>query len=406
MGFRNLLKIAYRSLVKNKLRSFLTMLGIIIGVFAIVFLLGFIAGASSSIQGSISNLGTNVIMVFPGAPNNGGVRSAAGSGQNLIIEDVDAIRKFCPDIVAISPIVSSTAQTVYGSQNWHTSITGVSLDYFSVRNVNINKGNVFSPADEKASAKVCIVGNTVVDNLFGPGTNPVGKYIRVNKIPFRIIGVTEKKGQDAQGRDQDDVILAPFYTVQKRMLGIRSVNMVFASAASMAVMDKAVKEVNDLLLQRHKIEDPDNADFTIHTQAEISNTFNTITGVLALILGAVSTISLVVGGIGIMNIMLVSITERTREIGLRMAVGAKARVVLFQFLIEAVLLSLIGGLIGLVLAEFVGIIVSNLTDLTITITLSAVIFAFGSSSIIGIIAGFLPALKASRLRPIEALRYE
>ena len=406
MRFTNLLKIAYRSLAKNSLRTILTMLGIIIGVASIVAMLGIGQGSSSSIKGAISSMGTNVIMVFPNAQNTGGVRSDAGTGQNLTVEDVDAVRQFCPDIVAISPVVRTSAQTVYGSQNWHTSIFGVNREYFTVRNLNLTKGDLFSASEERGAAKVCLVGQTVITNLFGEGADPVGQSIRVNKIPFRIVGVLEKKGQNTFGQDQDDVILAPFYTVQKRMLGTTNVQQVFASAKSELLINKGVDEITGILMQRHKITDPDNADFMIRTQTELSNMLGSVSSIMTILLTIMAVISLVVGGIGIMNIMLVSITERTKEIGLRMAVGAKSNDVLLQFLIEAIVLSLFGGLIGLALGVGISNLVGIFAGWPITVTLSSIIFAFGSSTVIGILFGYLPARKAAHMRPIEALRYE
>ncbi len=406
MRFSNLIKIAYRSLMKNKLRTILTMIGIIIGVASIVTMMGIGEGSSSSIKSSFSSLGVNAIMIMPGAQNNGGVRSDAGTGQNMTVEDADAIREFCPDISALSPIVRTSAQTVYGSQNWHTSIFGVNTEYFTVRNLKIPKGTCFTMAENKSSAKVCIIGETVVTNLFGAGANALGQTIRINKIPFRVIGILEKKGQNSFGQDQDDVILGPFYTVQKRMLGTTNVGQIIASSTNEKVTNKAVDEITEILMQRHKILDPEDADFTIRTQSEISNIFGSISTVLGVLLTIMAFISLIVGGIGIMNIMLVSITERTREIGLRMAIGAKGKDILLQFLIEAVFLSLIGGFIGLGL----GVLFSNLVGLfagwPIIITTNSVIFAFGSATFIGIIFGYLPARKAAHMRPIEALRYE
>ena len=382
------------------------MLGIIIGVLAIVAMLGIGQGSSSSIKSSISSLGANVIMIFPSAQNTGGVRSDAGTGQNLTVEDVDAIREFSPDIVAISPVVRTVAQTVYGSQNWHTSIFGVNKEYFTVRNLNLSSGDLFSASEERGSAKVCLLGQTVITNLFGEGADPIGQSIRVNKIPFKIIGVLEKKGQNTFGQDQDDVILAPFNTVQKRMLGTINVQQVYASAKSENVIDKAVKEASDVLMQRHKITDPDEADFTVRTQYEISNIFGSVSTVMTILLTVMACISLLVGGIGIMNIMLVSITERTREIGLRMALGAKSRDVLLQFLIEAIVLSLVGGLIGLAAGVGISNLVGIFAGWPITVTTSSIVFAFGSSSAIGVAFGYLPARKAARMRPIDALRYE
>ncbi len=349
MKIINLVKIAYRSLSKNKFRVFLTMLGIIIGVASVIAMLAIGEGSKQNIQTSLSSLGTNSVMIYPASTNMGGVRAGAGSYSSLTQKDADIIKARCKFVNAVSPVVVKSSQIIAGSQNWHTLVYGCTNDYFIIRNLAMSSGNIFSANDQHTAAKVCVVGQTVATNLFGEGNDPVGHFIRINSIPFRIVGLMEKKGQNTFGQDQDDIIIAPFYTVQKRMLSTIYLNSILASTANEDEMERAKEQIADILRQQHKILPKDEDDFTVRSQADIANVFGSISKVLTILLASIASISLLVGGIGIMNIMFVSVTERTREIGIRMAVGAKGRDVLFQFMTESIFISFIGGIIGIVL---------------------------------------------------------
>ncbi|OFY84186.1 MAG: multidrug ABC transporter substrate-binding protein [Bacteroidetes bacterium RIFCSPLOWO2_12_FULL_35_15] len=406
MRIRNLLIVAYRSLSRNKLRTFLTMLGIIIGVASVIAMLAIGEGSKQNIQASISSLGTNSVMIIPGAITQGGVHLEAGSQQSLTREDAEAIALKCDAVKYISPVVQSGAQVIAGSQNWKTMVLGVFPDYFFTRNLIVQNGNIFNKADDRAAAKVCIIGLTVVTNLFGEDANPVGQTIRINRIPFKIIGVLEKKGQNTFGQDQDDVVLAPFATVQKRMLSTTNVHMIIASAQSEEQIEEAKEQISQLIRVRHKIANEDDDDFMVRTQSDLSNIFGSISKVLTILLASIASISLLVGGIGIMNIMLVSVTERTREIGIRLAVGAKSRDVLIQFMIESIFISFLGGFIGIALGVSVSMMVANFGGWPITITLFSILLSFLFSAIVGLFFGWYPARKAANLNPIDALRYE
>lgn len=406
MKIANLIKIAYRSLSRNKLRSFLTMLGIIIGVASVIAMLAIGQGSKQNIQDSVESLGSNTIMLIPGASSQGGVRMEAGSANSLKREDAAAIAARCDLVQYVSPIVYRGVQAVSGSQNWHTVIYGVLNDYFMIRTLAVTDGLAFTASDERAAAKVCVIGQTVADKLFGENFNPVGQTIRLNNIPFKIIGILEKKGQNSFGQDQDDIIIAPFSTVQKRMLSTTNVNSIFASAVSQEAINDAADEISSLIRERHRLLPLDEDDFTVRTQQDIADIFGTISKVMTILLASIASISLLVGGIGIMNIMLVSVTERTREIGIRLAVGAKSRDVLVQFMIESVFISFIGGFIGMCFGILVSVLVAKFGGWPITISLSSVILAFGFSSMVGLFFGWYPARKASNLNPIEALRYE
>src|ERR1700749_2143646 len=351
MRIFNLFKVAYRSLNRNKLRSFLTMLGIIIGVASVIAMLAIGEGSNQNIKASVASLGTNSIMIFPGANNVGGVRGGASSIQTIKIEDVEAIATRCDLVNHISPVDQKRVQAISNSQNWNTTILGVNNDYFTIRSLSITKGIGFTPSDDRSAAKVCVVGITVVFNLFGDeNANPVGQIIRVNSIPMKIIGVLSKMGQNTFGQDQDDIILGPFSTVQKRMMSSSSyVNMILASGLSEDQTGDALDEISSLLREKHKLAPSDDNDFTVRTQSDISNIFGTISKVMTVLLASIAGISLLVGGIGIMNIILVSVTERTREIGIRMAIGARERDVLLQFLIEAIVMSALGGVVGVLI---------------------------------------------------------
>ena len=406
MKLNNLFKIAIKSLSKNKMRTFLTMLGIIIGVASVIAMLAIGQGSSDSIKKEIQSFGTNMIIVFPAAMHRGGVSSAAGTAQLLTQDDADAIAKQCPDIKYVTPVVHAGGQVMYGSNNWNTEVEGVYSSYFGIRNLSVKYGSYYSESDEQDASKVCELGQTVVDNLFGPDANPVGKYIRINKIPFKVIGVLTKRGQNSFGRDQDDIIIAPFSTVYKRMLNTNHVRLILASSRSGKDMDLAISEIKNVLSQRHKQEDGSQPEFTIHTQIQFEETATATSHILTLLLASIAGISLLVGGIGIMNIMLVSVTERTREIGIRLAIGARGRDVLMQFLFEAIMLSFLGGFLGVGLGLASTRIVTDFMHWPVEVTTESIFVSFFFATLIGIFFGWYPARKAAGLNPIDALRYE
>ena len=398
-------RVALRALRKNKLRSLLTVLGVVIGVCAVITLVNMGGGAQISIEKAISGLGTNLLIVFPGSVTKGGMRAGFGTVITLIPDDAQAIEEECSAIQMVTPVVSSAAQVVFQNQNWGTSILGVDLDYQRIKNWPVELGKFFTQQDVKAATKVCVLGKTVAEKLFG-GQNPVGHIIRIKRIPFRVLGVLTPKGQTAFGQDQDDTIIVPYTTAQKRLVGIPYLTMVMASAVSMDLMDDAQEQIRNLLRHRHQIKEGDEDDFRVRNLADLTAVFSTITGILTLLLGSIASISLVVGGIGIMNIMLVSVTERTREIGIRMSVGAKSRDILLQFLFEAVLLSLMGGVIGIFLGIGLTSSISYFTGWPTPVSFNAILIAFIFASGVGIFFGLYPARKASRMNPIDALRYE
>jgi putative ABC transport system permease protein len=408
MTILSLLKVAYRSLNRNKLRSFLTMLGIIIGVASVIAMLAIGEGSNRTIKASLASLGTNSIMIFPGSTAQGGVRQGASTVQTIKLEDEIAIAAHCDLVNHVSPVDMKRAQVIYGSQNWNTSVLGVNNDYLVIRSLTISKGSGFTTSDDRAAAKVCLVGVTVVQNLFGDeDADPTGQIIRINSIPVKIVGVLTKMGQNTFGQDQDDIIIAPFSTVQKRMLSSTPyVNSILASGISEDEIDDAVSEISVLLRENHKLAPSDDNDFTVRTQSDISNIFGSISKVMTILLASIAGISLLVGGIGIMNIMLVSVTERTREIGIRMAIGAKSRDVLIQFMIESIVISFIGGLIGVALGVIISEAVANFGGWPMVITLLSVLLSFLFSAAVGLFFGWYPARKAAALKPIVALRYE
>ena len=406
MKLRNQMIAALRSLAKNKMRTFLTMLGIIIGVASVIAMLAIGQGSRESIQKQISSLGTNLLTVFPSASMTGGVRMEAGSSQRLTLDDYKALAGRCPSIMYSTPVVRTSGQLIANGQNWRTSVWGANPDYFSIRNLVIETGSIFTAADDKSAAKVCVIGKTVVTNLFGEGGDAVGKQIRVNKIPFMVIGVIAAKGQNAFGQDQDDILIAPFATVQQRMMTVTYIQSIMASATTEKMIPEATDEMTEVLKERHHLGVSEEPDFSIRSQADISSAATATSGILTILLASIASISLLVGGIGIMNIMLVSVTERTREIGIRMAIGARQRDILLQCLTEAVLLTTLGGVIGMGVGVIGATVVSTLMEWPTLISTQAIVIAFLFSAGVGVFFGFYPARKAAALNPIEALRYE
>ncbi|MBQ8484833.1 MAG: ABC transporter permease [Bacteroidaceae bacterium] len=406
MNYLNLFKIALKAIYNNKTRSLLTMLGIIIGIASVIAMLGFGQGTQEQITNEISSMGSNMIMINPGGERRAGQRMDASSMQTLKMEDYEAIRNECDHVSYVSPSVSSSGQLVAGNNNYPASVTGCSEDYLKIRQLEMAEGDMFTEQEVKTAAKVVVLGKTIVDNLF-PYEDPIGKSIRVNQIPFRVIGVLESKGTNSMGMDQDEIVLAPFTTVMKRMLSQSHLQGIQASALTEADTDAAMDEIETVLRRNHRLKEGDENNFTMNSMQEIMETMNTVTGMLTMLLAAIAGISLVVGGIGIMNIMYVSVTERTKEIGLRMSVGARGIDILSQFLIEAVLICLTGGIIGIMLGYGLGALVSMLSEqVSVSISGSSVLLSFSVCVLIGMFFGWYPAKKAANLDPIEALRYE
>lgn len=412
MNYSNLFKIAIRAIAANKMRSFLTALGIIIGIASVITMLAVGQGTKKSIQSSISEMGSNMIMISPGADMRGGVRQDASAMETLKMEDYEAIRNECNYIKGVSPTVTSSGQWIYGNNNTPSAIYGVSQGYLDIRQLSVVEGEMFTDADIKTSAKVCILGQTVVDNLFPDGTDPLGKVVRFNSIPFRIVGILKKKGYNTMGMDQDDLVLAPYTTVMKRILAQTYLGGIVCSAITEGVTEKATEEISTILRRNHKLKEAtddfegDEDDFNIRSQEELSSMMNSTTDMLTILLGCVAGISLIVGGIGIMNIMYVSVTERTREIGLRMSVGARGIDILSQFLIEAILLSVTGGIIGVLFGVGITSAIKYLANWPTFIQPWSIILSFAVCTLTGIFFGWYPAKKAANLDPIEAIRYE
>ncbi len=406
MNITNLFKIAMRALANNKLRAFLTMLGIIIGVASVITMLAIGQGSKKSIQAQISEMGSNVIMIHPGGDKRGGVRRDASEMQTLKIENYETLRNETKFLAGISPNVSSSGQLICGNNNYPSSVNGVGLDYLDIRQLKIEDGTMFTEADIQSSAKVCIIGKTIIDNLFPDGNDPIGEVIRFNKIPFKVIGVLQSKGYNSMGQDQDDIVLAPYTTVMKRLLAVTYLQRIFASALSEDMTDYAIDEITTILRREHKLKDEDEDDFNIRSQQELSSMLSTTTNLMTTLLACIAGISLIVGGIGIMNIMYVSVTERTREIGLRMSVGARGIDILSQFLIEAILISITGGIIGVILGCGASWIVKNIAHWPIYIQSWSVFLSFAVCTLTGVFFGWYPAKKAADLDPIEAIRYE
>ena len=406
MNLTNLFKIALRALANNKMRGFLTMLGIIIGVASVITMLAIGQGSKKSIQAEISEMGSNMIMIQPGGDIRGGVRQEASSMETLKLEDYQNIVDETRYVAAVSPSVNTSGQVIYGANNAPTTIYGISPDYMEIRRYQVEDGEMFSDQDIAVAAKVCVVGKTVVDNLFPGGENPVGKVIRFQKLPFKIVGVLESKGYNSMGMDQDDLILAPYTTIQKKVLAITHLQGITCSALKEEYTEQAIDEISEILRRNHKLKTDEDDDFTIRSQQELSSMLTSTTDMMTVLLAAVAGISLLVGGIGIMNIMYVSVTERTREIGLRMSIGAKGIDILSQFLIESILISVTGGLIGVIFGVGSAIIVNQVAHFPIFIQPWSVLLSFIVCTATGIFFGWYPAKKAARLDPIEAIRYE
>jgi putative ABC transport system permease protein len=407
MSIINLLKIAFRALKRNKLRAFLTMLGIIIGVAAVIAMMAIGEGSKQSIRSSLSGMGSNMITIMPQSNEPGGVRLQGSSIQTLKLQDITAIQKLqSKNINGLSPVVSTSGQAIKGGYNWPTTITGVSPDYLNIRQLKLQDGILFSENDVKSFAKVCLLGKTVIDNLFPDGSNPIGQIIRFKNIPFQVIGILEPKGQSNFGQDQDDIILAPYTTVQKRITATNYLQSIYASATTEASSAAATTEISDAVRESHRLTPAESDDFQVRTQAELISTISSTSSMLTVLLTAIAGISLFIGGIGIMNIMYVSVTERTREIGLRMSIGARGQDVLMQFLIEAILISITGGIIGVVLGVSAAYLISYFLNWPILIAESSIVISFIVCAVTGVFFGYYPAKKASNLDPIDALRYE
>ena len=405
MKYGNLTVVAIRSILKNRMRSLLTMLGIVIGVGSVITMISLGEGAQHSVESKIASLGTNLLIVIPGTFRGAGVSHGAGSLETLTMKDVDAIRTKAENVQYVSPVINSRNQVIAGRNNWYTTVTGVDPEYLIIRDWKMASGSFITTQDVKSRKKVAVLGATVAENLF-PDQDPLGERIRIRNVPFTVIGVMQDKGQNAMGHDADDVIFAPSATVMYRLSDGQSVQSIMVSASTTELMDQAQSEIQSILRTRHRLALDADDDFTIRSQTEINETASEVTKTFTIFLAAIASVSLLVGGIGIMNIMLVSVTERTREIGIRLAVGARGADVLVQFLIESVVLCLLGGFIGILTGLGSGYVLSKFINMTIRLNPSIMIFSFLFSGAVGVFFGFYPARKAARMDPIEALRYE
>lgn len=406
MNFANLLKIALKALANNKLRCFLTMLGIIIGVASVITMLAIGQGSKDSIRAQISEMGSNMIMIHPGNMQRGGVRQSADDTQTLEVADYEAIRDKARYVTAVSPSVNSGGQLINGNNNYPSTVYGITPDYLDIRKVSVADGDMFTEQDIRSAAKVCLLGQTVIDNLFPDGTNPIGRIVRFGKIPLKVVGTLTPKGTNSMGMDQDDVVLAPYTTVMKRMLATDHLQGLFASAIDEDYTDQAIDEITSILREQHKLKEGADDDFDIRSQKELSEMLSSTSDMLTVLLACIAGISLLVGGIGIMNIMYVSVTERTREIGLRMSLGARGIDILSQFLIEAVIISVTGGVIGVILGVLASWAVNIIMHWPVSIQIYSMVLSFVVCTVTGVFFGWYPAKKAASLDPIEALRYE
>lgn len=406
MSAINLIMIALKALQRNKLRAFLTMLGIIIGVAAVIAMVAIGQGSKESIQTQLSSMGSNMITILPSSNVSGGVRIGGDSYQSLTLVDVLAIQKNAQYVSAVSPVASTKGQAIYGALNWPTTLQGVAPSYFDIRKLTVNDGVSFSDADVATAAKVCLLGQTVINNLFPSGESPVGKVIRLGSIPLQVIGTLAPKGQSSFGQDQDDIILTPYTTVQKRILATIYFQSIYASAVSEGASADATNEIIDILRTTHRLRPADENNFQVRTMEELIKTLSSTTSLLTILLTAIAGISLIIGGIGIMNIMYVSVTERTREIGLRMSIGARGIDILLQFLVEAILISVTGGIIGVILGVTSAQVITLTLGWPTLVSESSIVLSFVVCAFTGVFFGYYPAQAASRLDPIEALRYE
>ena len=408
MNILMIFRVALRAIWRNKVRSLLTALGIIVGIAAVIAVIAIGNGASEQMKSSINSMGNNLVMIFPGSMRSGGMHMGAGASNTLTAEDGEQLEQDYPDLVAAqTPMIRASAQVIYGENNWSTQVSGVGTGFIAVRGWNVGNGTFFTEEDVHAGKRVVILGQTVVDNLF-PGTDPIGKTMRVKNMSFKVIGVMEKKGSNSMGQDQDDILIMPYTTVRRTLQNsvFNNVNQILVSLHDMGDLEEAKTEFTAMLRQRHRLKDGKEDDFNIRDMTEITEMVTSISSTITVLLGAVASISLLVGGIGIMNIMLVSVTERTKEIGLRMAIGARPIDILMQFLLEAMTLACVGGLLGTILGVVGAKMVGNIQNWPILVTESSIAGSFAFSAVVGIFFGFYPAYRASNLNPIDCLRYE
>lgn len=406
MIITNLLKVALKAMNNNKMRCFLTMLGVIIGVGAVIAMLAIGQGSKNSIKAQISEMGSNMIMIMPGSENRGGVRQSGSDMQTLKPADFEALEREAESILYMTPMVNGSGQWVNGNNNYPSQAQGVNTSYLDIRQRKVAEGEMFTEEDVRNAAKVCVLGKTLVENLFPDGTDPIGKVVRFGKIPMTVVGVLDEKGYNTMGQDQDDLALVPYTTVMKRILASDYLQGIQASAVDEERTEETITEITDILRAQHRLRDDQDNDFTIRSMQELAEMISSTSSMMTVLLAAVAGISLLVGGIGIMNIMIVSVTERTREIGLRMSIGATGSDIMLQFLIEAVILSVTGGILGILLGALATWMIALFANWPVAISMSSVILSFAVCTIIGVIFGFYPAAKASNLDPIEAIRYE